>query len=82
LLLQKCYCNEHRSILPTTQELHHGKLLKRNNSYFGSALNLTSRIASQARAGTFLCTPEFYQAIADKSAHEFKSMGMRIKKCS
>src|SRR5213592_4427145 len=31
--------------------LHYGKVLKRNNSFFGSALNLTSRIASQAKPG-------------------------------
>src|SRR6266498_5759604 len=29
--------------------LHYGKILKRNNSFFGSAINLTSRIASQAK---------------------------------
>ena len=30
--------------------LHYGKVLKRSNSYFGSALNLTSRIAAKANA--------------------------------
>ena len=55
--------------------LHYGKLLKRNNSYFGSALNLTSRIASEAGAGTFLCTQEFLDALSDKSMYQFKSIG-------
>jgi len=73
VLLQRT--SEH-NFLQIHGALHYGKLLKRNNSYFGSALNLTSRIASQARAGTFLCTPEFYQVIADKSAHELISLGM------
>ncbi len=55
--------------------LHYGKVLKRNNSYFGSALNLTSRIASQATAGTFLCSEEFIHAMSDKSMYQFKSKG-------
>ena len=72
VLLQRT--SEH-NFLQIHGALHYGKLLKRNNNYFGSALNLTSRIASQARAGTFLCTPDFYGAISDKTAHEFKSLG-------
>ena len=55
--------------------LHYGKLLKRNNSYFGAALNLTSRIASQASAGTFLCSDEFINAISGKFMLKFKSKG-------
>jgi adenylate cyclase len=72
-------------LLQTTQEeynflevhggLHFGKLLKRNNSYFGSALNLTARIASEACAGCFLCSQEFLRAINDKSLYRFKSKG-------
>jgi len=72
-------------LLQTTQEeynflevhggLHVGRLLKRNNSYFGSALNLTARIASQANAGTFLCSDDFIRAIADTSLYKFKSKG-------
>jgi len=72
-------------LLQTTQEeynflevhggLHFGKLLKRNNSYFGSALNLTARIASQANAGTFLCSQDFVNAIGDTRLYKFKSKG-------
>lgn len=72
-------------LLQTTQEeynflevhgaLHYGKLLRRSNSYFGSALNLTARIASQAGAGTFLCSEEFLNAISDKSMHKFIPKG-------
>src|SRR3954469_20704154 len=56
LLLQTTL--EQYNFLQVHGGLHYGKLLKRNNSYFGSALNLTSRIASQANAGTFLCSEE------------------------
>jgi adenylate cyclase len=72
-------------LLQTTQEeynflevhggLHFGKLLKRNLSYFGSALNLTARIASQATAGTFLCSDEFLIAISNKSMYKFIPKG-------
>lgn len=55
--------------------LHYGKLLRRNNSYFGSALNLTSRVASQASPGTLLCTQDFLEALIDKSIYKFASKG-------
>lgn len=55
--------------------LHYGKLLKRNNSYFGSDLNLVSRIAAQANAGTLLCTLEFINALHDRSMYQFISKG-------
>jgi class 3 adenylate cyclase/YHS domain-containing protein len=55
--------------------LHYGRLLKRNNSYFGSALNLTARIASQASAGTFLCSEEFMNAVSNKSMYKFIPKG-------
>ncbi len=47
--------------------LHYGKILKRKNSYFGSAINLTSRIAAKADPGSFWCSDEFVNSLADKS---------------
>jgi class 3 adenylate cyclase/YHS domain-containing protein len=38
--------------------LHAGTALKQGNRYFGSALNLTSRVAAYARGGQILCTDE------------------------
>jgi class 3 adenylate cyclase len=55
--------------------LHYGKILKRNNSFFGSAINLTSRIASHAKPGSFLCSENFLSALPEKNAYSFKSMG-------
>lgn len=60
--------------------LHYGKLLKRAGNYFGSALNLVSRIASKAVAGTFYCSDEFVNSIKDKSLCTFKSKGNYIFK--
>lgn len=55
--------------------LHYGKVLKRRDSYFGSAVNLTSRIAAIASPGTFWCSEEFVESLSDKSASNLKSMG-------
>jgi class 3 adenylate cyclase len=55
--------------------LHYGKVLKRNDSFFGSAINLTSRIASQALPGSFLCSDDFFNALSNKNACLFKSLG-------
>lgn len=60
--------------------LHFGKVLKRADHYFGSALNLVSRITAKAAAGTFWCSGEFANSINDKSACTFKSKGNHLFK--
>jgi len=55
--------------------LHYGKILKRNNSYFGTTINLTSRIASKAEPGSFWCSEEFVNSLADKSRTALQSKG-------
>jgi class 3 adenylate cyclase/YHS domain-containing protein len=55
--------------------LHYGRVLKRKNSYFGSAINLTSRIAARASPGTFWCSSDFGNALANKSILELKPKG-------
>src|SRR3954449_6561479 len=51
--------------------LHYGKVLKRNNSFFGSTINLTSRIASQAKPGIFLCSDDFLSVMTDNNVCSF-----------
>jgi len=60
--------------------LHYGKVLKRGDSYFGSALNLTSRIAAKANAGTYWCSDEFVNALSDKSVFTLTSKGNHLFK--
>ncbi|GAA4734948.1 adenylate/guanylate cyclase domain-containing protein [Flavisolibacter ginsenosidimutans] len=55
--------------------LHYGKVLKRNGSYFGSVINLTSRIAAKATPGNFWCSEDFLLAVSDKSAFTFEPKG-------
>ncbi|MEH6763360.1 MAG: adenylate/guanylate cyclase domain-containing protein [Aequorivita antarctica] len=67
--------NEH-NFLQVHGGLHYGKVLKRRESYFGSTINLTSRIAGKANPGTFWCSEEFIEALSDKSHVKLQSMGM------
>ncbi len=55
--------------------LHVGKVLKRSGNYYGAALNLVSRIAAKAVAGTFWCSDEFVHSITDKSLCKFTPKG-------
>ena len=60
--------------------MHYGKVLQRANSYYGSAINLTSRIAAKANAGRFWCSDEFVNALSDKSAFPLTSKGHQFFK--
>lgn len=60
--------------------LHYGEVLKRANSYFGSAINLTSRIAAKANAGTYWCSGDFVNALSDKSMFTLTSKGGHLFK--
>lgn len=60
--------------------LHYGKVLQRGNNYFGSAINLTSRIASKAKAGSVWCSDEFVNALSDKSVFPLTSKGNQVFK--
>lgn len=55
--------------------LHYGEVLQRNNSYFGSTINLTSRIAKQASPGTFWCSGEFVAALTEHSIFNLTPKG-------
>ena len=55
--------------------LHTGILLKRNNSFFGSSLNVASRIAAKASPGTFLCSDIFFNSLSDKNKIAFALKG-------
>ena len=55
--------------------LHYGSVLKRNNSYFGSTINLTARIAANASPGAFWCSGGFINALTDKSTFKLEPKG-------
>ena len=66
--------NEH-NFLQVHGGIHFGKVLIRHNSYFGSTINLTSRIAAKASPGTFWCSGAFIESLSDKSSIKLQSMG-------
>jgi class 3 adenylate cyclase/YHS domain-containing protein len=55
--------------------LHYGTVLYRNDNYFGSAVNVTSRMAAKAGAGTLVCSQDFIGALANKEILHFQSKG-------
>lgn len=54
--------------------LHHGTVLKRDEKIFGSAINLTSRIASYAKGGQILCSRPFKESVGESDIF-FHSLG-------
>jgi adenylate cyclase len=74
LIMGKNTSNEENFLL-VHGGLHYGKVLERGNSYFGTTINVTSRIASKANAGTYWCSEEFMDAVSDKSLFTTISKG-------
>lgn len=60
--------------------LHFGKILQRADNYFGSTINLVSRIAAKASPGTFWCSLDFKDSLEDKSVCSFLSKGNHMFK--
>jgi adenylate cyclase len=79
IMISKKTSNE-ENFLQVHGGMHYGKVLKRANSYFGSALNLTSRIAAKANAGTYWCSDEFVNELSDKSVFTLTSKGYHLFK--
>lgn len=67
--------SEENHFLQIHAGLHYGQLLKRGNGFFGSALNITSRIASLAEPGTVRCSETFFRKLSPASASNFKPIG-------
>jgi adenylate cyclase len=85
MLIQNCSKEHH--FLQVHGGLHYGKVLKRNNHYFGSPVNLTSRIAGKANKGTFWCSSGFVNELSNspeftfstKGKHRFKNVSEEIE---
>jgi len=55
--------------------LHYGKVLKRNDHYFGNTINLASRIARKAPSGAVWCSEDFVKALGNVVSNTFESKG-------
>ncbi|HSU27603.1 MAG TPA: adenylate/guanylate cyclase domain-containing protein [Chitinophagaceae bacterium] len=73
LLLQKT--SGRNNFLQLHGGLHYGTILKRNNDYFGTTINLTARIAAHANAGSFCCSSEFKNALTNPEKFRFDTRG-------
>jgi class 3 adenylate cyclase/YHS domain-containing protein len=73
LLLQAC-SSEHL-FLQLHGGLHYGKVLIRNNNYFGAPVNVASRIANKAGKGSFWCSADFVNNLSGVSTCSFSSKG-------
>jgi adenylate cyclase len=57
--------------------LHHGQALLRENRYFGSTVNLTSRVTAQAKGGQILGTKQIVDILSQLgSSTEFEHQGL------
>ena len=52
-----------------------GKTLKKDNNYFGTALNIASRVASYARGGQILCTENVVKQSKENAKINFICLG-------
>ena len=55
--------------------LHYGRILKRNNDYYGTTINLAARIAAKANPGSIWCSSEYINALNNKSEITFRPKG-------
>ena len=55
--------------------IHAGKVLEQNGHYFGSALNIASRVASHARGCQILCTKAVAEMVGEMKDIEFRAIG-------
>ena len=68
-------CSKENHFLQLHGGLHYGKILERNNRYFGSPLNLASRISDKANKGTFWCSSHFKNNLQHPERYTFSSKG-------
>lgn len=74
-LLSKCHREIH--FLPVHVGLHFGTVLQSEGSFYGTAINLAARIASEADKGEILCSEGFVNSLISKKDfmfEEFRSL--------
>ena len=63
--------------------LHYGNALQMDARYYGSTINLTARIASQAKVGKILCSQDFIDSLSNTEAFRYTYHGrFNFKKCT
>lgn len=63
--------------------IHTGDVIEHNGKYYGSALNLCSRISSYSQGGQILCSRDVVEEVANMESYQFKKIGdIRFKNVS
>ncbi|MDZ4795800.1 MAG: adenylate/guanylate cyclase domain-containing protein [Bacteroidota bacterium] len=73
MIIQKT--SKEDNFLQVHGDLHYGEILRRNNSFFWSTINVTARITKKANPGTFWCSEDFMNALENKSLFNFQAKG-------
>ena len=79
LMIGKNTSNE-ENFLQVHGGLPSGPAFPRAPRYFGSAINLTARIAAKANPGTYWCSKEYVNALSGESVRTLTSKGTQLFK--
>jgi adenylate cyclase len=55
--------------------IHYGEILQLDGSYYGSAMNLTARLAAKAKGGNILASKAFVDALSNKAMFPYRDYG-------
>ena len=66
------YSAEESNFLLVHAGLHFGSIMEEGGSYFGSAMNITARIAAKAKDGSILCSVEFMGQANTEGSFDFR----------
>lgn len=66
---------EEENFLAIHAGLHMGDLLEQNGSFFGTAINLASRIATHSKSGQILCSAAIMEETGELPEVEFRPVG-------
>ncbi|MFI5396009.1 MAG: YHS domain-containing protein [Candidatus Binatia bacterium] len=67
---------EREPLFPTLRTgLHAGSVVEQAGSYFGSALNITARVAAHARGGQILCTDRVRTSASSCGSIAYEALG-------
>ena len=66
---------EEHDFLAVHSGIHFGSIFEKNGNYFGSTINIASRIMNLAKRGQVLCSDAFVNKIGIQSAFEVKPLG-------
>lgn len=67
------YSQQESLFLQVHAGIHFGPVVESDGSFFGTAMNLTSRVASRAKAGSILCTEAFIKQLEDSPGYQFQN---------